>query len=57
MVMPPNLRAGTGIAAVMGVLLVFHLASGEHKVHKPNWVGVAEAKPKTLPNDEARKEI
>jgi amino acid transporter len=56
MVMPPNLRAGTGIAAVMGVLLVFHLASGEHKVHKPNWVGVADTKPKTLPNDEVRKE-
>jgi len=51
MVMPPNVRAGAGIAAVMGVLLIFHLASGKHKIHKPNWVGLDDAKPKTLPND------
>jgi hypothetical protein len=52
MVMPPNVRAGAGIVAVMGVLLIFHLVSGEHKVYKPNWVGAADAKPKPLPNDQ-----
>jgi amino acid transporter len=57
MIMPPNVRAGTGIAAVMGVLLIFHLASGEHKVHKPNWVGLADAKLKPPPKDQVRREI
>ena len=52
MVMPPNVRAGAGIATIMGVLLLFHLVSGEHKVHKPNWVCVADAEPKPLPKDQ-----
>jgi amino acid transporter len=30
MVMPPNSRAGWGIAAVMGVLLLLHVSSGKH---------------------------
>jgi amino acid transporter len=37
MVMPPNSRAGWGIASVMGVLLLLHLASGKHRIHKPAW--------------------
>ncbi|MGH9395584.1 MAG: amino acid permease [Terriglobia bacterium] len=37
MVMPPNTRAGWGIGAVMGVLLLVHLTSGKHKVQKPLW--------------------
>jgi amino acid transporter len=37
MVMPPNARAGWGIASVMGVLLLLHLVSGRHKVQKPIW--------------------
>jgi amino acid transporter len=57
MVMPPNVRAGTGIAAVMGVLLIFHLASGKHKVHRPNWVGLADASLKPPPSDQVRREI
>lgn len=32
MVMPPNARAGEGIAAVMGVLLLVHLLSGKYKL-------------------------
>ncbi|MBS1852749.1 MAG: amino acid permease [Acidobacteria bacterium] len=39
MVMPPNTRAGWGIVSVMGVLLVLHLASGRHKMHKPGQSG------------------
>ncbi|MDE3180171.1 MAG: amino acid permease [Acidobacteriota bacterium] len=37
MVMPPNTRAGLGIAAVMGVLLLLHLAVGKHKVETSVW--------------------
>jgi amino acid transporter len=37
MVMPPNARAGWGIALVMGLLLAVHLVSGKHKLHRPNW--------------------
>lgn len=37
MVMPPNTRAGWGIAAVMGVLLALHLAFGKHKVETSLW--------------------
>jgi amino acid transporter len=37
MMMPPNARAGWGVAAVMGVLLLFHRLSGKHKVYKPVW--------------------
>jgi ACR3 family arsenite efflux pump ArsB len=33
MVMPPNTRAGWGIASVMGVLLALHFVSGRHKIH------------------------
>jgi uncharacterized BrkB/YihY/UPF0761 family membrane protein len=36
MVMPPNARAGWGIALVMSVLLSVHLATGKHKLHRPN---------------------
>jgi amino acid transporter len=36
MVMPPNARAGWGIALVMSVLLLVHLATGKHKLHRPN---------------------
>jgi len=46
MVTPPNVRAGAGIVGVMAVLLIFHLASGEHKIHKPNWISTADAGPK-----------
>jgi len=37
MVMPPNARAGWGIALVMGLLLAVHVVSGKHKIHRPNW--------------------
>ena len=37
MVMPPNARAGWGISSVMGVLFLLHVASGKHKMYKPNW--------------------
>jgi amino acid transporter len=36
MVMPPNVRAGWGIVLVMSVLLAVHLASGNHKLHRPH---------------------
>ena len=52
MVMPPNVRAGAGIVGVMAVLLIFHLFSGEHKVHKPNWIGVANAELVTRPDED-----
>ena len=35
MVMPPNLRAGWGITLVIGVLYALHIASGKHKLYKP----------------------
>jgi hypothetical protein len=53
MLMLSNVRSGVGIAAVIGALLMFHLASGKHKIHKPNWIGLDDAKPETLPNDPA----
>lgn len=37
MVMPPNTRAGWGIAAVMGVLLALHATLGKHKVQTSHW--------------------
>ena len=37
MVMPPNTRAGWGILSVMGVLFLIHVASGKHKMYKPQW--------------------
>ena len=37
MVMPPNLRAGWGIALVIAVLYALHIASGKHKLYKPQW--------------------
>jgi hypothetical protein len=37
MVMPPNARAGWGILAVIGVLFLLHVASGKHKLYKPQW--------------------
>jgi amino acid transporter len=37
MVMPPNTRAGWGIVSVLGVLFLLHVASGKHKIYKPNW--------------------
>ena len=55
MVMPPNVRAGEGIAVVIGVLLIFHLVSGKHRIHKPNWVDVADAEPVTSPGHEEFK--
>jgi amino acid transporter len=45
MIMPPNLRAGAGIVGIMGVLLIFHLASGKHKTHKPNWIARLDSEP------------
>ena len=37
MVMPPNARAGYGIAAVMVLLYALKLAGGKHEVRKPAW--------------------
>ncbi len=37
MVMPPNARAGWGIAAVMAALLLLHLVAGKHKVETSTW--------------------
>jgi len=37
MVLPPNSRAGLGIAAAILVLFALHRLSGEHKVRKPAW--------------------
>lgn len=37
MVMPPNARAGWCIVSVMGVLFLLHVASGKHKMYKPQW--------------------
>ena len=37
MVMPPNRRAGWGIASVIAVLYALHIASGKHKLYKPQW--------------------
>ncbi len=37
MVLPPNTRAGLGIAAVILVLFALHRLSGEHKIRKPAW--------------------
>ena len=42
MVMPPNTRAGWGIAAVVGILFMLHVASGKHKIYKPQWGGGQE---------------
>jgi amino acid transporter len=39
MVMPPNTRAGWGIILVMAVLFLVHMASGQHKMYKPQWDG------------------
>ena len=45
MVLPPNTRAGLGIAGVIMVLYALHRLSGEHKVRKPVW-DLDEEKPK-----------
>ena len=37
MVMPPNTRAGWGIAATLGILFVLHRVSGRHQPPKPLW--------------------
>ncbi len=37
MVMPPNARAGWGIATVVAILYVVHRMSGRHEVRKPAW--------------------
>ncbi len=37
MVMPPNARAGWGTVSVLGALFLLHLASGKHKLYRPNW--------------------
>jgi amino acid transporter len=37
MVMPPNQRAGLGIAATIGILFLLHLVSGRHEPPKPLW--------------------
>ena len=42
MVMPPNGRAGWGISSVMGALLIIHLITGKHKIHKKRWNLVAD---------------
>jgi len=39
MVMPPNVRAGWGTVSVLGLLFLLHLASGKHKMYRPNWEG------------------
>ncbi len=44
MVMPPNTRAGWGIAGVMAALLLLHLSTGKHKMQKPVWNLAEEAK-------------
>jgi amino acid transporter len=51
MVMPPNTRAGWGIVSVMGVLLLLHLTSGRHKMHKS---GSRRAEVAALPRDAQR---
>lgn len=47
MVMPPNTRAGAGIAGVMVLLFLLHRFSGPHDTRKPVWE-MAEARPETL---------
>jgi amino acid transporter len=37
MVMPPNARAGWGIVCLLAVLFMLHVASGKHKMYRPNW--------------------
>lgn len=37
MVMPPNQRAGLGLAAVIGVLYMLHRLTGRHEMRKPVW--------------------
>jgi amino acid transporter len=37
MVMPPNTRAGWGIASVIGSLFLLHIVSGRHKLYRPRW--------------------
>ncbi|MGH9404289.1 MAG: amino acid permease [Terriglobia bacterium] len=49
MVMPPNTRAGWGIAAVMGVLLLLHFTTGKHKMKKPAWGLVGETENPAVP--------
>lgn len=49
MVMPPNSRAGWGIAAIMGALLILHLTIGKHKVETSLWNLAGE---KTVTSDE-----
>jgi len=53
MVMPPNGRSGWGIASVMGVLLVLHLATGKHKIHKQRWNLVEEEAPEPVAEPES----
>jgi amino acid transporter len=48
MIMPPNGRAGWGISSVMGVLLLLHLTTGKHKIHKQRWNLVEEEAPKPV---------
>ncbi len=45
MVMPPNTRAGWGIVSVMGGLFLLHVASGKHKLYRPNWEYVRKPDP------------
>jgi amino acid transporter len=37
MVMPPNIRAGYTMAAVMLALYLIHIFSGKHEMRKPTW--------------------
>jgi len=37
MVMPPNARAGWGIAGVMAALFLLHKLTGPHEIRKPVW--------------------
>jgi hypothetical protein len=35
--MPPNIRAGYTMAAVMLALYLIHIFSGKHEMRKPTW--------------------
>lgn len=42
MVMPPNVRTGISIAAVIGVLFLLHHLTGPHQMRKPVWFATEE---------------
>src|SRR5260370_22049267 len=43
MMMPPNQRAGLGIALVMGALYIVHQLPGRHEIRKPRWALARES--------------